>query len=179
MKRSVFALCSLVLVVVLISCGAKQPLPPPDWSLEEKAIHLRLTADPQLNIHKGTPHTLHLCIYQLKTLSAFDQLAGDEDGIYQLLDCRLFEASAARSKKLTIQPGQELTIDVDRAEGARYLAVVAGYFRLEEERIMRRFEVPIVEEKKGFLRRSKTLKPGPLSIEIVFGPEQILSSKGN
>jgi len=63
---------------------------------------------------------------------------------------------------------------LDRAEGARYVAVAAGYYLLEKERMVRLYEIPVVIEKKGFIKRSKTQKLGILEIDLRLGPEQIL-----
>jgi hypothetical protein len=71
-----------------------------------------------------------------------------------------------------------MNIVLDRAEGAKYLAIVAGYFTLQKDRMIRLFEIPVVVEKKGFIRRKKIQKPGPLNIELILGPQQILRVEG-
>ena len=165
-------LCLLAIIFLSYSCASRPPTPP-DWSPEKKAIHLRLVADPQLNLHEGVPHTLLLCIYQLRSPNAFNQLADDIEGIYKLLECSLFDTSVARSKKLIVHPGQESIKDLDRAEGAKYVAIVAGYYLLQKERMVRMFDIPVIVEKKGFIRRKKVIKPGHLNIELTLGPQQI------
>jgi hypothetical protein len=44
--------------------------------------------------------------------------------------------------------------------------------------MIRLFEIPVVVEKKGFIRRKKIQKPGPLNIELILGPQQILRVEG-
>ncbi len=158
---------------LMLSCAAKPPPPPPDWSFEKAAITLRLTADSQLNLYNGKPHTLFVCVYQLRDPNAFNQHSDSEDGLYRLLKCELFDASAVKSKDLIIHPGDDLTYNLDRAEGAEYCAVVAGYSRLEKERIIRLMEFPVYTEEKGFLRKSKVQKAGQLNMELTLGPKQI------
>ena len=169
-------LCLIAIIFLSYSCASRPPTPP-DWSPEKKAIHLRLVADPQLNLHEEMPHTLLLCIYQLRSPNAFNQLADDIEGIYKLLECSLFDTSVARSKKLIVHPGQESIKDLDRAEGAKYVAIVAGYYLLQKERMVRMFDIPVIEKKKGFFRRifsrKKVIKPGDLNIELTLGPQQI------
>jgi type VI secretion system VasD/TssJ family lipoprotein len=172
LKISIKGLCLVALIPLLCSCASRAPSPP-EWSPEKKAIHLRLVADPQLNLHEGVPHTLLLCIYQLRSPNAFNQLADDIEGIYKLLECSLFDTSVARSKKLIVHPGQESIKDLDRAEGSKYVAVVAGYYLLQKERMVRMFDIPVIEEKKGFIRRKRVIKPGHLNIELTLGPQQI------
>jgi type VI secretion system VasD/TssJ family lipoprotein len=168
----------LVIISSIIYACASQPLPPPQWQYEKEAIKLHLKADPNLNLEGGTPHTLLVCVYQLKDPNAFNQLAGDDDGLYKLLECGLFDAAVATSKKLIARPGQDINLAIDRAEGAKYLAIVAGYFTLQKDRMIRMFNIPVVVETKGFIKRKKIQKPGLLNIELILGRQQILSVEG-
>jgi type VI secretion system VasD/TssJ family lipoprotein len=168
----------LVMVSSMIYSCASQPLVPPQWQYEKEAITLHLKADADLNLEEGSPHTLLLCVYQLKDPNVFNQLAGDDDGIYKLLECELFDVAVATSKKLIARPGQDMNFVFDRAEGAKYVAVVAGYYVLQKDRMIRLFEIPVVTEKKGFFVRKKLQKPGPLTIELTLGPRQILTVEG-
>jgi type VI secretion system VasD/TssJ family lipoprotein len=177
LKHYLNALVLLIISSIIYAC-ASQPLPAPEWQYEKEAIKLHLKADPKLNLEGGTPHTLLVCVYQLKDPNAFNQLAGDEDGIYKLLECGLFDAAVATSKRVIARPGQDITLALDRAEGAKYLAVVAGYFTLQKDRMIRLFNSPVVVEKKGIISRKKIQKPGPLNIELVLGQQQILSVEG-
>jgi len=168
----------LVMVSSIIYACASQPLLPPQWQYEKEAIKLHIKADPKLNLEEGTPHTLLVCVYQLKDPNAFNQLAGDDDGLYKLLECGLFDAAVATSKRLIARPGQDITLALDRAEGAKYLAVVAGYFTLQKDRMIRLFNIPVVVEEKGFIKRKRIQKPGLLNIELILGQQQILSVEG-
>lgn len=162
----------LLLAFLVWSCASKQ-LPPPALEYQERAIKIRVKADPQLNLSDGKPHTLLVCIYQLKDPNALNQLASDQEGLYRLLECNLFDASVAGAKKLIIQPGQDTTFNLDRAEGTRYVAVAAGYYLIQRERMVRLYEIPVVIEKKGIIRRTKRKKLDTLEIDLKFGPQQI------
>jgi type VI secretion system VasD/TssJ family lipoprotein len=165
--------CNLIviwlgLVFLVCSCASK-PLPEPVVEYAKNAVIIYVKADPQLNLYAGTPHTLFVCIYQIKDPNALNQLAGDEDGLCRLLECSLFDASVAAAKKLIIQPGQHETFVLDRAEGTRYVAVVAGYSRIERDRILRLHEIPV----KGFIRRFIGSRFDVLGFELKLGPQQI------
>ena len=171
--RKLILTCSWLLLVLLVwSCAPKQ-LPPPGLEYEEGAIKIHVKADPQLNLSDGKPHTLLVCIYQLKDPNAFNQLTGDQEGLYRLLECALFDASVVGAKKLIVQPGQNTTFNLDRAQGTAYVGVAAGYYLIERERIVRLYEIPIVIEKKGIVRRTKRLKLATLEINLKLGPQQI------
>ena len=172
MRRATVVLSWLAVVFLVWSCAAKQ-LAPPESVYEKDAIKIHVKADRQLNLSEGRPHTLVVCVYQLKDPNGLNQLAGDEDGLYKLLECGLFDSTVAGAKRLIVQPGQDITFKLDRAQGARYVAVAAGYYRIEKERIVRVFEIPVVIEKKGFIKRSKLKKLGTLEIDLMLGPQQI------
>jgi type VI secretion system VasD/TssJ family lipoprotein len=154
------------------SCAAA-PLPPPESGYEEGGVEIAVKADDQLNQSGGRPHTLVLCIYQLATPNVFNQLAGDEDGLYRLLECSLFDPSVASAKRLIVHPGDSTTHTLDRAEGAKYVAVAAGYYQVEKKRMVRLYEIPTVIETKGLIRRTKTKKLDKLKIDLKLGPQQI------
>jgi predicted component of type VI protein secretion system len=118
------------------------------------------------------PHTLHLCLYQLKDPNAFNQLSGDEDGLYILLDCGVFDPSVTGFQRLTIQPGQQFTQSFDRAEGSRYIGIAAGYYILEKERITRFLKIPVEIKRRGLTFRKYGV-PGELDLEITLGAQQI------
>jgi len=158
------------------SCASAPVAPPSEWRYEQGAVHVSLKADPQLNLYEGQPHTLLVCLYQLRDPNAFNQLTEDEDGLYKLLECSRFDSSVVSSKRLFVQPGETLTETLDRAEGARYVAVAAGYYVVRKEGMVRLYDVPWFVEKKGFLGRTNIAKPGPLTIDLVLGSEQIQES---
>jgi type VI secretion system VasD/TssJ family lipoprotein len=170
----------LVVVVFIFSCGSKKgstqkstsEIEPDEWNYQRDAIRLVLTADPQLNAHDGLPHTLHLCLYQLKDPNAFNQFSGDEDGLYLLLGCSVFDQTVTSFQRLTIQPGQQLTQSFDRAEGSRYVGIAAGYYIIEKERMTRFLKIPVKIKRRGVLFRKYGV-PGELDLEITLGPQQI------
>jgi type VI secretion system VasD/TssJ family lipoprotein len=160
-------------ILLLFTACASQPLPPPEWTYEQNAIQIHLKADPKLNFDDGVPHTLVICLYQLKDPNGFNQLSSDTDGIYKLLECSLFDAGVATAKRLIVNPGQDVDLTLDRAEGAKYVAVVAGYYVLEKDRMIRLFDIPVTLETKGLIKRTKISKPQHLKIELELGPSQI------
>ena len=157
---------------LIISCAAKQ-LPPPETTYEEGAIKIHIKADFQLNLSEGRSHSLMLCVYQLKDPNAFNHLTSDQKGLYRLLECSLFDADTVGAERLIIQPGQDIVYNLNRAQGARYVSVVAGYYFIQKERIIRLYEIPVVVEKKGIIKRTKKQVLDTLEIELKLGPQQI------
>ncbi len=171
-KRIAFVL--LFLFIIISACATHQPVTEPEAGYEKEAIHLTFRSDPKLNFHGNMPHPLLICVYQLKDPNAFNQLAGDEDGLYELLECSLFDPGIYSSKRLTVHPGQDLEVLLDRAADARYVSVVAGYYLIEKERIARMFEIPVVSERRGIFFKTY-YKLGRLEVEMMLGPKQIHS----
>jgi len=153
-----------------LACASTPP-PAPPFGYEKGAVSLHVKADPQLNLTDGTPHTLLLCVYELKDPNVFNQLAQDSKGLYKLLECGPFDGSVATAKRLIIHPDQDLTFTLDRAEGAKYVAVIAGYYSLHRDKIIRLFEVPVVVKRKGLT--GKVAEPGHLSVDLKLGPYEI------
>ncbi len=166
-----------VILCFLFSCASTPP--PPNWVFQREAIALHLKSDPQLNLKDGAPHTLLVCVYQLQNPIPFDRLASDTAGLYRLLECELFDPSVATSNRLFVHPGQDQHRAFDRAEGARHIAIVAGYYTIEKERIVKLIDIPVAIRRSGFLWLKKRQEPQPVEIEIVLGQKQISSVKGN
>lgn len=175
MKKYFKAMWMLLVISFVCSC-ASQHLPV-EWQYEKEAIHIHLEADSQLNFSGGMAHTLMICVYQLRDPNSFNQLTEDNDGLRKLLKCNLFDNSVISSKRLIIYPGQYSNHVLDRSEGSKHVAIVAGYYLIEKERIMELIDIPVIVEKKGWIKRwikrTKIKKPGPLNIELVLGREQI------
>lgn len=176
MRKIIGVLFVVGILVAVISCAGK-PLPPPQYTYGKGGITLHLKADAQLNLYQGSSHTLLICTYQLRDPNGFNQLSGDEDGLYKLLECGPFDASVTNVKRLIVQPGQNVSFTLDRAEGTKYVGFIAGYSQLAKDKIVRLFKIPIIVEKKGLLRTTKIQKPGPLELEILLGPQGIKQVK--
>ncbi|RNC71843.1 MAG: type VI secretion system lipoprotein TssJ [Desulfuromonadales bacterium] len=178
MKRHAVLLSLLPVVMVLCSCTTTPPPKPPlDWGYEKEAIRIKLTGDPQLNLFQRSPHALVACLYQLRDPNAFNQFRSEADGLVRLLECGRFDPSVASTRRLVIQPGQELSEALDRAEGAKYVGFVAGYYNLHKERSARLYPIPAVEEVKGFISRTRDVKPGQIDIKLILGPQELQEVK--
>jgi len=171
------------LMLGLASCGSSPDTQKLEWpygakfDYKENAIKLQIDADRELNRYNGDPNSLHLCMYQLRNPNDLNRLSSNEDGLYQLLDvnCSFSDGSVANATPITVQPGEHETYVYNRAEDARYVAFVAGYYSLEKERIVRLIRVPIVMIKKstGFFTSVEVPTPANMHIKLKLGPEQI------
>ncbi len=100
------------------------------------------------------------------------ELAGNEDGILQLLDCESYDESVTGVKRLFIHPKQDLTIVMDRHTGTRHLGIAAGYYILQKDRMIRTVDIPIV-----YSRNNRSARPGKLNLSVNLGSEQIAATQ--
>ena len=165
-------LVKMALLVALagVSCSCswfgKSPADPSRQAAEmsrKEAVTIEVKADAQLNRFDKKPHTLYLCIYQLKDPNGFNQLAEEKGGLTKLLECSRFDGSVASAKQLVVQPGQELREVRDRAEGARYVGIATGYYGTGKEKLTDSF--PLLPVHRGDTSSSV--------IRIDLGPRQI------
>jgi type VI secretion system VasD/TssJ family lipoprotein len=154
----------LTCCLLIVSCAST-----PAWIYEKDSISLSYKSDSQLNSYQGNPHTIMLCMYQLTDPNAFHQLSDDENGLSKLLACEKFDQSVTSFKKFVVYPASTETEHVDRAEGTRYVGVVAGYYLLHKDKAVRFYSVPL-----SFLFN----KPTPLKIGIFLGSQEIQTLKG-
>ena len=143
------------------------------YSYGKDEINIDINADPRLNLNEGSPHTLLLCVHQLRDPNAFNRLAGDKNGIYQLLECSQFDPSVTHSKRIIVQPDQRVKYTLDRAEGTKYVAIVGGYYNVRKEAVTSLFEIPVVEKSLGTFGGTRIAGPAILDIELDLGPQAI------
>ncbi len=160
MKTCAYRLLLLCLVAAASSCSSVSRTP--EYTYQREAVTITLRADPQLNLYQGSPHTLVACTYQLRDPNAFNQLVDERDGLPKLLECNRFDASVAYAKRLVVQPGQEMRDSLDRAEGAKYVSIVAGYYNLQKWNAVRLFQIPTISS-----------KPQTVNVELYLGPQAI------
>jgi len=149
------------LVVFVCSCSATK------WSYEKDAIKLHFTGDVALNQYQKQAHSLIVCAYHLKDLNGFNQLIDEKGGLQRLLECNRFDASVTYSKRLVVQPNQDMSESLSRTEDAKYLGIVAGYYSLKKEHVVRSYPFQV----------SWLNNPKKLSMELHMGPEGIQEIK--
>ncbi|MDJ0816766.1 MAG: type VI secretion lipoprotein TssJ [Desulfobacterales bacterium] len=174
MKCCICRLTVLLLVAVSLSC-ASSPSKGRQLNCPRKAdaIQLVLRADPQLHFSNNVPHTVFICIYQLKDPNAFNLKTKYTEGLYELLDCSSFDSSVTDLERIVVYPNKDLPLTMDRAEGTNYIALAAGYTNMEKDRIVRIHEIPIDEKTKILTPWKKYYVCRDLNLEISLGPEQI------
>jgi type VI secretion system VasD/TssJ family lipoprotein len=166
--------CGIVLPLLLASCAGGSSsgggaAGSGTYQYEKDAISLHLKGDPKLNLFEKRPHTLLVCVYQLRDPNALNQVLQDAEDVTKLLECGRFDPSIVNAKKFILQPGKEITEALDRAEGARYIGIVAGYYNLDKQRASRIIPVPV----SGMFGK----KAARMNLDVFLGPDEIQGVK--
>jgi type VI secretion system VasD/TssJ family lipoprotein len=179
------------LLIVLNACASKAeqpdkqtpPLPNQDQTLasmgatpsrgfEPGGIRIVYSSADNLNYYESSPHTITFVVYQMEGNSKFNELAKNEDGLLQLLQAERFDASIVAVDQYFIEPGEQKTLVVDRAEKAKWVGIVAGYYNLSSGKVNRLYEIPVSVEKKGIYGfRTTEAKVEKLVIKLHFGAD--------
>jgi type VI secretion system VasD/TssJ family lipoprotein len=167
-----------MLAFILTFSACAQTVKKADWRLQKEAVLFHIKADHKLNLYNGREHTLYVCFYQLNDAKSLERIAQDTKGIYKLLECGLFDESVISSESNVIHAGENITLTFDRAEGAKFVAVVAGYSgTLSDERVLRLYKIPTYKKCESFFKSNYRCVPCSMEIQLNLGPNQIEHSK--
>jgi type VI secretion system VasD/TssJ family lipoprotein len=149
------------------------PDPQPSWSFAQGEISVQYRADAMLNAFNGEAHTVILVIYQLTSLDAFGSLTKSEEGLRTLLEARRFDPGVVGTDKIIVQPGEESRLRLDRAEQARWVGIVAGYYDLVPGQVDRTVGISYDIRETGKIRKKKIARVNPLLIDLTLGTRAI------
>lgn len=127
------------------------------WTFEKNAISLHIESTENLNTVNNEAHTVSLCIYQSPDSNTLQALAQSEEGIKELLQCKSIPPDRLQATQLYIQPQTTQDIKMDRAENAKFIAVVAGFNQLSSQNCFAIFPFPVhTETKRKMLIKKET-----------------------
>jgi len=110
----------------------------------------------------------------------FEELAANEGGIRKLLACDRFDKSVVHYERRFVNPGSNATLSLDRAEGAQFMGVAAGYYDLQPGLVTRTWQFPLKVDQEGSLFwKSDVYSPGTLTMDLLLGPISIQRMGGD
>ncbi len=182
-KRGLRGIACLLAWCLLAGCGGPVASYPPaplpvenpaevNWSLNIGGLHYFIETTDDLNMDKGFPLGLTVCLYQLADYATLQNLASTPAGLSTLLEGNMETAGALSVRTFALQPGQRIEVTADRMEKARYLAVVAGYTHLKPELCWAILPFPLHTEREGLLRKPVYLA-APVDALIRLGSESV------
>lgn len=148
-----------------------------EWSYAPGAISIELRSDPRLNLHDDAPHTLVLAIVQTIDPNLFKALLADETAVARLLATGQSIPPMTAVERVIVEPGRTRTIRIDRAQGAQYFGVIAGYYQLDPVSNARLFKIPVEVKSSGLVVKNRTAAPVPQRVNLVLGAERVMAAE--
>lgn len=157
-SKSIFARHALLTSVLRISA----PLflfcaPPPatdPFVYRNEGIQIDVKADHLLNTYDGEAHSVKIAVYQLTNNTAFLERSKTRDGCNELLRSQKFDPSVIHFEQAIAKPNDSRLITIDRIAGAKWIGVIAGYYKpsagLPPSLLI---EIPTAAKRKNFIRR--------------------------
>jgi type VI secretion system VasD/TssJ family lipoprotein len=174
-----FCLASLLLLVAACSSNPELSVEEEKWTYEVRAINLVLKAVNDVNSVSGRPHSIVVGLFQMSDPNTFSGLSVTREGAVELLQKGKIDETIVDFRLLTMRPGEQKKVSVSRAEAARYIGVIAGYFKLNPKTDVKIFSIPIREIERGLVEKSLAATsmisdqakavPGKLNIIVHLG----------
>lgn len=175
--------CAAVLVALaaLAGCAARvteeQARADVRWDYAPDALRIDIDASARLNEYLNAPHTLLLAVFQSADAKAFRQLADDPDRLRMTLAAGGPAADFIQTTRYVVAPGQHVALSIDRAQQARYVGIVAGYYDADGPRAARLFEVPLRIDKRGWFSSTYRAAPRTLELKLRLGAQSITDAR--
>jgi predicted component of type VI protein secretion system len=182
------AVCALVLFCAGCSSvdsmmggnDRQQALAEADWNFAEDAVTIEIEADPRMNQYGGQSHTLLLGIYQMAEADPFYKSIADPAILGRQLG-GIDGADGAQGfvqfVRYVVKPGGHSILLLDRAQKARFVGIVAGYYKLSAKNAARLFEIPLQVRSKGLIGTTYSAAPAALALRLVLGADGIVNAQ--
>lgn len=168
MNRSGVNIIFLVVGGLLFFSGCAN-IPKDDFSYMKNALVIDIKAQNNLNTYNNQSHTVLLGLFELSDPNIFNQILEQQGSVSKILGGNVFDGNVLSRRKLVIQPGEHKKLIMDRVEGARYLGVVAGYYKLQQDKSSGRlFSVELGHTKTTIWR--KVVEPKIL-VDLTLGSD--------
>ena len=174
-----FCLAGSLLLVTACSSNPELSVEEEKWTYEVRAINLVLRAVADVNSVSGRPHSIVVGLFQMSDPNTFSGLSVTREGSVELLQKGKIDETIVDFRLLTMRPGEQKKVSVSRAEAARYIGVIAGYFKLNPKTDVKIFPIPVREIERGLVEKSLVATsmisdqakavPGKLNIIVDLG----------
>jgi type VI secretion system VasD/TssJ family lipoprotein len=188
------ALALLACLALVHGCGGSPKpegaVPPPApaestdkvaWAFEAGAIRLAIDADSRLNAVGGVPHAISLCIIQAPSQDKLMAQGATKEGLRTLLECKAVPPDTISAVQFYVQPGERRVVPLDRSEGARYIAVAAGYDALNPKQCFRTVQMPVhTDSHHKFLLFGKVMDytAAKMNLNVYLGQDSLDCASG-
>lgn len=176
-----------LVVTALIGCTAanallggnsrKEAVAEIAWDFAENAVLIELEADARLNGYAGEAHTLVLGVYQMEDSAAFYKLAADPSLMSKALETGKGGDGFVQFVRYIVTPGQRVILSAARAQKAKFVGIVAGYYQMDAASSTRLFEVPLTIASDGLVSKTYKAAPATLVLRLNLGAEGVVNAQ--
>jgi hypothetical protein len=147
------------------------------WPYDKEGILLELAADINLNFFSNQPHTLALGIWQFDDEKVFVKLLNNKTELIQALTTGNLPKGVLQLDRYVIQPDTKILLKIARAQGSKYVGILAGYYALTPETAARYFRIPLNIQSSGLISKDYTAAPAVLALRLLLGTQSILNAE--
>ncbi|AJX34515.1 type VI secretion system lipoprotein TssJ [Burkholderia oklahomensis] len=180
-RRLAARACAVAAFSALAGCAAgvteEQARADVRWDYMPDALRIDIDASPRLNEYLNAPHTLLLTIFQTADAQAFRNLADDPDRLRATLAAGGTATGVIQTTRYVVSPGARVALSIDRAQQARYIGIVAGYYDADGPRSMRLYDVPLQIDKRGWFSPTYRAAPRMLELKLRLGAQSITDAR--
>ena len=179
-------LVAMTLAAMLCGCSSqppaqdsprKQAIAAVKWDYEKDAISIEINADEQLNQFENEAHTLLLGVYQMADPAAFYKLSADSTAMSTSLENGTAGDGFINLTRFVVTPGGKAIVTLDRAQKAKYVGLIAGYFEIDAPRAARLFEIPLSVDSKGLFTTTYSAAPAKLALRLKLGSDSFINAE--
>ncbi|HEX7747981.1 MAG TPA: type VI secretion system lipoprotein TssJ [Bordetella sp.] len=182
-RLAAFLPCALA-ALLLAGCGGgggpdasrKQVMANVNWEFAKDAVMVEVAAAPNLNEYAGQSHTLLLGVYQMADPAPFYKMLADSNALARSLSSEKGGDAYVQFTRYIVAPGQHSILILDRAQKAKYIGLVAGYYKLSGATSARLFEIPLSVSSDGLITTTWSAAPMTLAVRMNFGADGILNA---
>jgi type VI secretion system VasD/TssJ family lipoprotein len=187
LKRSTLSGLLLALFAVLLSgCGLTGPSKEDKqekakavvkWPYAKNGIMIELAADIDLNFYANRAHTLVLGVLQLDDEKAFPKLLTQPAELMKSLSTGNLPAGVLQLDRYVVSPDARLLVEIDRVQDAKFVGIVAGYYRFDAVRSARYFRIPLNIQSSGIITKDYKAEPAVLALRLALGSQRIVNAE--
>jgi len=148
-----------------------------DWGYQRNGIQLELIAGTDLNAYFDQAHTLVLGVLQLQDSKAFLQLLNDPKTLTGMLASGNAGPDILQMDRYVVSPGKRDILDIDRVQDARFVGIVAGYYKFDPVGASRLFRIPLNVQTRGMISTTHTATPANLALRLQLGRQRIVNAQ--
>ncbi|MCU9952185.1 type VI secretion system lipoprotein TssJ [Burkholderia sp. BKH01] len=180
-RASIAVLAMLAMLAALAGCASgvteEQARADVRWDYAPDALRIDVDASPRLNEFLNAPHTLLLAVFQSADAQTFRRLADNPARLRTTLAEGGPAADFIQTTRYVIAPGEHVALSIDRAQQARYVGIVAGYYDADGPRAARLFDVPLQIDKRGWFSSTYRAAPRTLGLKLRLGAQSITDAR--